>query len=62
MEFQFGKNPEYTVHFENDFEYWALPICIYWCSHGGEAAKNIYFSVRILCFYFGLEVWKWTEK
>ena len=61
MEYHFGKNPEYTVHFFSDLTYWALPAVIYWSDFSDDVGGNVYISVRILCFYFGLEIWKWDE-
>ena len=63
MQFQFGKNPEFTVYFFTDLTHWALPICILWCwpdDCGTGVHSSI--SVKILCFNFELEVWKWKKE
>ena len=63
MEYQFGKNPEFTIYLFTDFSYWALPVSIYWSDFSDDSAgKNLYFSLRILCFYLGLEIWKWKKE
>lgn len=60
MGFQFGKNPEVTIYLDTDFSYWALPVSIYWTNFSDETVgKNLFISLRILCLYFGLEIWKW---
>ena len=63
MEFQFGKNPEFTVHLFMDLTYWALPVCILWCCPddcGTGTHSGI--GIKILCFNFELEIWKWKNK
>ncbi len=62
MEFQFGKNPEFTMHFFTDLTYWALPICVCWL-YPDNCGSGIYsnINIKILCFNFMLEVWKWKK-
>jgi len=62
MEFQWGKNPEYTVHLSSNLDCWALPLVIRWyrCrNYGAGSLFNI--SIELLCFGFEFEIWKWKK-
>ena len=62
MEFQFGKNPEFTINLFNDLTFWALPVSIEWSSYYAVVrAKSYFITLKILCFSFNLEIWKWKK-
>jgi len=62
MVFQIGKNPEYTFYLFTNFNYWALPLCICWWGPN-DTTTGINFSIliKILCFGFEFEIWKWRK-
>jgi len=66
MEIQWGKNPEYTFSICSNHHWYsgelALPIKLSWWNSidtKGNKCNNI--SITFLCFYFGLEVWRWEN-
>lgn len=62
MQTQFGKNPEYTIYLFADLSYWALPLCVdWWGPHDAITGINFSLSIKILCFGFGFEIWKWRK-
>jgi len=63
MVIQFGDNPEYTMYLFTDLKYWALPLTIYWQGFDGDPVGiNFSITIKILCFGFEFEIWKWRKK
>ncbi len=59
MEFQWGKNPDYTIYLNIHLTQWALPLQISWQSWesmDGDVSCSI--DINFLCFSFAIEVWK----
>jgi len=63
MEIQWDKNPEYTFYMWVDFGTWSLPISLQW-RIAIDAVNNKYRSlaIRILCFGFEIDYWKWNDE
>lgn len=60
MVIQWGKNPEYTAYAFVNLSYWALPLCIYWWGpHDVVTGIHFCISLKILCFGFEFEIWRW---
>lgn len=61
-----GKNYDYELDFETslDWGFWALPvsICFIEMPHVGSIVGGGSFLLRILCFQFSWEVWKWSHE
>jgi len=75
MQFQVGKNPEYTLNLFSDLTFWALPLSVSWYHDRltkGEPSPfkghtipisgyTFYVIIKILCFGFSIECWEWKE-
>ena len=54
---------EYEIDACFHWDYWAIPICIYWWKHAdGLYNACLDISLHILCFSFHFEWWAWKEK
>lgn len=66
MEYQFGKNPEFTVsacwniHLHSG--HLALPFTITWWNNDAGTGKNFDIALWIFGIRFGLEIWKWKKE
>ncbi|KKN68794.1 hypothetical protein LCGC14_0448140 [marine sediment metagenome] len=66
MTFQWGTNPEYTITICHNWAWHsgelALPLKLSWWNNAdvmGSKCNDI--SITILCFRFGLEIWRWKK-
>ncbi len=61
-----GKDRDTEITFETcaDLGFWVLPlsICFIHMPKVGSLAGGLEFILRILCFQFSWEIWKWEHE
>jgi len=66
MEIQRGKNPEYIFSVCFNCAWYsgelAVPVKLtWWNTIDALGHRNIDISITLLCWRFGLEIWRWKE-
>ena len=61
IEFQWGKNPEYTLYLYHNWNMWYLPFGIHWHHYDGGVGKMYSVGLSFLNLGISFEIWKWGK-